>query len=269
MFQNNARKCKTLLSFAQAEKYFEQTDKPCGASWRDNERPLYTGPNRNRMHQYRLEKLDGGYACTLHNTAIVTYFSNKVIIDVSYNSQQTRDFAGCYLPFGSLKRYWGQSAFVWHPHRVYYKTYKPFVFDYSNLPGEEPKLISEHALCEKVVVDKTKSKTLIPLLKKFNQYVDGVWGLSDTEGIGNHPWVSTHKSEEKDESPYWSDEYPIIRYLENEEYVKIIKRYLPCGHSLAFNGYIYRRILSSTLKQRVKEALYKQENVWISVPYNT
>jgi hypothetical protein len=53
-----------------------------------------------------------------------------------------------------------------------------------------------------------------------------------------------------------------------QEYVKIIKRYLDYTYSNFVGNNTYLPCRKQTLKARVKENLYLQQKVHISIPYN-
>ena len=89
MFGIRAENVPSLNTYAEALARWENT-KPWRGDRDENERPL-EGRNKRNM---TIRKVDGGIACKLYHTDVVTYYADNTIeIDGSYASKSTNAFA--------------------------------------------------------------------------------------------------------------------------------------------------------------------------------
>ncbi len=92
----STRSIKSINSFDAAKKHWEAQE-----PWRNEHthwRPL---AGRRETHK-RLEQIanEVGYACVLHQTALVTYYADGRVALKTYDSQSSISFAWCVTPRG-------------------------------------------------------------------------------------------------------------------------------------------------------------------------
>ncbi len=97
MFQIEVRSMPSLQSFAACKQWYEQTKKPKGVDWKENERPL----DSVRMHHKRIVlNSAGGYELTLYRTPLVTYWPDGTVTVHLHDSRSSQSFLGRMLPGG-------------------------------------------------------------------------------------------------------------------------------------------------------------------------
>jgi hypothetical protein len=97
MYSINTSGMKSARSFFECAMLYHDTDKPRGALWQDNERPL----DGSRKHHMRLVKhSDSRYACTLYDTELVTYHKDGMVVVRTDDSVSSRKFMWNVLPKG-------------------------------------------------------------------------------------------------------------------------------------------------------------------------
>lgn len=91
----STRDLTCISSFAQAEKHWADT-----APWKTEDQTWRPLGNRRARHKRLVKLVDGGYACVLYNTAMVTYYPDDSVLLNVHDSMSSQDFSDCMAPAG-------------------------------------------------------------------------------------------------------------------------------------------------------------------------
>lgn len=86
-----------IASFAQAEKHWADT-KP----WKTEDQTWRSLGGRRARHKRLVKLADGGYACVLYHTAMVTYYPDGSVLLNVHDSQSSRIFSDYMAPAGCV-----------------------------------------------------------------------------------------------------------------------------------------------------------------------
>ena len=177
MYGINSNRLNPIRNFAEAKAYYENTS-PIRGYIKD----LYGVPlhkKRERHNVYRLvrksnryeESHGESYACRLYETDIITWHADgTVMLDVTYFSQTTREFARFYMPHYGVAIYPHEGRHVVRDDVGHYKA--------STKPvrlikvGAVWRVDASTAKIEtRPVLDKSKAAAVRKELRPFMQYV--------------------------------------------------------------------------------------------------
>jgi len=160
MFSSNVHLLPSLYTYEDVKKYYEDTPPHRRKKWEHNQRGL---DGQNKWH-YRIEKhSDDEYWVCLYETPIVKWFGpERVIVDISYNTTLTFQFAHRYTQaLGSVYNHESKAVFEVDGIKWHAKT--PFEFALLDTPPGAPKhlrkykLISTHEKIKRKVLDPDKA----------------------------------------------------------------------------------------------------------------
>lgn len=106
-----------IASFAQAEKHWADT-KP----WKSENQTWRPLGGRRARHKRLVKLADGGYACVLYHTAMVTYYPDGSVLLNVHDSQSSRIFSDYMAPAGCVA--------ISHQSCMYWKVNTPQGFHY-------------------------------------------------------------------------------------------------------------------------------------------
>lgn len=95
MFSIATHHMQCLPDFAAAERHFENTPKPGGIYWDDDERPLGLNRERNKQLIRRAES----YRARLYRSDLIYYYPDRIVVYGRWPSMSTAKFIHCVSPF--------------------------------------------------------------------------------------------------------------------------------------------------------------------------
>ena len=130
----------SLRSFKEAEKFWAEA-KP----WKNQDQSWRPLDDRRMKHKRLVKNSDGGYECTLYNTALVTYYPNQVKLAFHTSSSSTAFMwnirpIGCQLATVKGMQFWsvdtpeGERFYTRSSGGLTLNLVKPGVWELANKP---------------------------------------------------------------------------------------------------------------------------------------
>ena len=260
----------SFYDYASAVKYFDSVPQPRSDKWNPDQRPL---DDARKLH-YRIERDPDVVSVVLYATPIVTWLKDgTVILDLTYDSDLTRNFARRFLPLQTYNyRNGGRSTRCLRYEGMWYTCDRPFKFiNECNEHGVfNLRLISTPKKPLKRRLKSEMRPELNRVLKPFVRWVRDMWALCGNTGA--HPFLG----DKYDTDFYTLDLRALLGYATHPDvtdearlatYAKVAKEVIPRAYAAAF-GINYSMMHAEVVLSSVRARVYKQADAYEWVPYD-
>ena len=258
MFGNSVRCLPSCNTYEGALRIYAKAASKPTPNWPLGKRPL----GERRQTQYAVIREGSKVVFRLHQTNVVEWYGpTSMMLDSSWDSRLTRDFADNFIPAGIGFYRYREEGYVlkYNIDKMMCRGTHIFKRQDNGVWLPEGNITKPR----RTVVDKDQAAMVNEKLRDFVEWAKALWAVSGSDG--HHPWVG------QEQNPPWGGAAKFPTEFGPDDYEDIIKPWLPTRSKWTQGigtQYIIGRTPIDWVLKKVREAAYLAHTCYIRIDYD-